>query len=127
MWGMCRILHPVCLGELVHHRREVCAMRWVSWMETKLSYANKKHVEEDNRKNELWVLNIIEEENVHQDGGYKIFPEVYLIKPLPTSMRETTTFIMRKKFALLMCMLHICESISNIYSTTLTLESSQLH
>nr|ACN40810.1 unknown [Picea sitchensis] len=36
----------------------------------------------------------------------------------PTAVRAAKTFIMRKKFALLRRMLHICESTSSIYSTT---------
>lgn len=80
---MCLILHPLHLGEPICLGRYVYAMGWVQWIETKLSYAKQEHVEEDNRKNELWAPNENEEENVPQDGGYWMFLEVYIAKPFP--------------------------------------------
>lgn len=45
---------------------EACVhVRWVPWTETKLPYANQEHVEEDCRKNELWVPDKNQEEDVH--------------------------------------------------------------
>jgi len=38
---------------------------WVAWTETKLPYANQEHVKEDSRKNELWVPDENQEEDVH--------------------------------------------------------------